>query len=333
MRIVLAGIALLAIVWGGYWFVGARAVESNTTAWFDAQRGGAITASHAGIAVGGFPNRFDLKVTEPLVYDSSSRSGWQAPEIELYALSYRPNHLIAVWPDTQRLQLNGEMLDISSDDLRASLVLRAGTALELDRVTLVGSDLGLRSDMGWQTGAETLRVASRKVGDDPAVHDIAIELTRLTPDPSWRAEVDPRGSQPELIDGLRLDARVVFDAPLNRHLASRATPPQPTEIELRDLRLTWGTLMLRGEGRLEIDAAGRPEGTVTLEAENWRAMLDLAVAADLLHPDAAETWSRGLQVLEDHGGRESVLEAPLHFTDGQMRLGALPLGPAPLLRP
>lgn len=331
MRIVLAGVALLAIVWGGYWFVGARAVESNTKAWFAARNGGAITASHAGIDVGGFPNRFDLKVSAPLVYDSTSRSGWQAPEFKVYALSYRPNHLIAVWPDTQRLQLNGEMLDMSSDDLRASLVLRGGTALDIDRITLVGNAMELRSDRGWQAAAQTLRLASRKVGDESALHEIALELLDLSPDPAWRAGVDPRGLQPARIDGLRLDMRVAFDAPLNRHGAAGGTPPRPTAVDLRDLRLVWGELMLRGEGRLEFDGHGIPEGKITLEAENWRAMLDLAVAAEFVHPEAAETWSRGLQVLEDHGGREGVLEVPLHFSNGQMRLGALPLGPAPRL--
>lgn len=78
MRVILWLGLGLGVAWGGYWFVGSRAVEFQVTAIIADARNQGFEATTSAISVAGFPNRFDLTLTDPHFRDPASGWGWQA---------------------------------------------------------------------------------------------------------------------------------------------------------------------------------------------------------------------------------------------------------------
>ncbi len=94
--------------------------------------------------------------------------------------------------------------------------------------------------------------------------------------------------------------------------------------------MDFGATGLIAKGALTFDAAGIPEGTVDLTVRDWRAALAIAVAAGMVPPGVAGLAETAGTLL---AGGQADLTAPLAFTAGQMRLGPVPLGPAPSFYP
>ena len=62
----------------------------------------------------------------------------------------------------------------------------------------------------------------------------------------------------------------------------------------------------------------------------WRDLVPVLVAAQLVKPEVAPTVTRALEVMAKDGTAE-VLDMPLVLSEGWMRLGPIPLGPAPMM--
>lgn len=323
MRLMLIAIILAAIGWSGYWFVGARAVGHNTAAWFTSQP----DAEYEALTLRGFPNRFDLTVTGPQLAEPVRGLGWSAPFLQVFALSYRPHHVIAVWPHEQSLHLPGETVMLGSADLRASLVVSPDDNLALDRATLVGNGLRLVSDLGWSARAEELRAALRRNGESTHSHDFAVELTGLAPELGLMALLDPSGQLPARIDMLRLDLTTELDRPLDRHAAQH--PPQLTGFVLHEARLDWGETRLRLAGAVQIDRLGLASGGLTLTAEGWEALTAGLEASGLLDARTAAWLNLGLAGLEPT--EEGAVEMPLTLRNGVLWFGPMALAELPPL--
>lgn len=319
--------AVLAALYGGYWYVGSRAVLKGVTGTLGALRADG-QADYADIRLAGFPSRFDVTIGAPRL-DSADRSvSWQAPFIQLLALSYRPNNLIAVWPGEQTLRLGADTLTLASDDLRASVLLKADFDLALDHAELEGHGLRLTSAFGAELLAEKLIIASRQAGVDGTRHDLAVVFTGLAPGDAFRGQIDPARRQPAVADEARLTATATFDRPLDRKLAEQ--PAQLLSLGAIDLRLKWGSISVAATGDLEVDSAGYPTGQVALLLTNWRDLLDLLRDAGALPADQSDAITRALAAAAKPGDPSSVA-LPLAFRDGIVWLGFIPLAPAPRL--
>ena len=97
-------VAVLTALWGGYWFVGSSALESATLRGVDDLRAQGNTLDYSDLSLQGFPNRFDMTVTDPVFVSAQNGFGWKAPFVQSFALSYRPNEVIVVFPDSQTRQ-------------------------------------------------------------------------------------------------------------------------------------------------------------------------------------------------------------------------------------
>ena len=323
MRAVIWLTAVFAIFYGGYWAVGSRAVlEGTETALADLRAAG--LADYAAVDLTGFPSRFDLTVTAPQLTSVDRSLHWSAPEVQVYALSYRPHHIIAVLPGEQALRLGRETIAIGSDDLRASAVFGIDPDLPLKRAQSVGTGLTLKSNQGWGAAAREARLAIRE-GASATDQELGAEVFDLSLS-GQPADLLAEAGLPEGGGHLRLDAVLALDRPLDRHLP--AAPVRITEADIRAAELTWGTVRLGGSGRIEITASGQPEGRIALTIHDWRAALPLATALGLITPETAPTVEKALDGLAQLGGG-SELTLPLVFADGWMSLGPIPLGPAP----
>jgi hypothetical protein len=328
MRWLLWAVLIAAAAWSGLWFAGARTLDGAVA---DALSSAAPNVAVQAHSVAGFPNRFDLTLTEPRLTDPVSGIAWSAAFVQVFALSYRPWHTIFALPTEQRLDWPEGGLVLRAKKLQASLVLRPTQALPLDRLIVVGDGLEVRPDFGAGARVASVHFATRLDPTRLNAHQIGLEVSGIAPDAVVLATL-PQGSDlPAVTDTLRLDAIASFSAPLDRFAAE--TLPLLTQFDLTALSFRWGEIALEGEGALSPDANGFAEGRIALRLDHWRKAIDAAVALGALRAEIAPTWAEFARRLAEAGGNPDRLELPLIFAGGRMSLGPIPLGPAPRLVP
>lgn len=329
MRKLLALIVIAALAWGGYWLWASRAVEGGITQWISDRQSEGWVADVEEVTTRGFPNRFDTTLTNVTLADPDTGLAWSAPFFQIFALSYRPNHIIAVWPHDQRLATPQGGVDVTADDMRASVTFDAGTALTLNKATFDLTAVEVESDGGALYTLDKGLLATRQAVATPFAHDVFFEATQLRPDDALRLVIDPTGRLPDVFDVAKVDMTLTFDRAWDR-FALEVERPKPTALKLRLAEARWGELLIQMAGDLTYDTFGRASGEVTLKAENWRDILGLAVATGLIPTDLEVTIERLLAGLASASGRPDTIDVPITITGGQMRLGFIPLGPAPL---
>lgn len=327
MRRLLIAVLVLTALWSGYWFGVARLLERGADGWFAAQAEAGMMAGHDGLRVTGFPLRFKLDVTRPHLGNATT-GGWSAPEARLSARAWMPWRLTLDLPEQQVVALLGQELTVGSSALTATVAVTPGTTLPLEWFSLSGDGVSLLSSERWSLAIARIIAGTQRRATDPLTHDLRIEATSITPDEAFRQRLATRSTLPELIDGLLLDAALTFSAPLDRNAAE--TQPHLTALTLREATVTWGDLGLSATGLLAPGANGLAEGRIDLRLTGWRELVPVLVAAQLIKPEVAPTVTRALEVMAKDATAE-VLEVPLVLADGWMRLGPIPLGPAPIM--
>lgn len=331
MKRLLIAIIVFAILWGGYWWVGAQGVSRGFDAWFEARRAEGWVAESADMKVRGFPNRFDTTFSQLRLADPETGWAWEAPFFQLLALSYKPNHVIAVWPNSQILATPYESFTLTSTKMQASAVLGASTSLPLERSNLVADTLSIAGPDDQTTTMTALRVAVQRVEGTQATYHLGFAADDLAPARAMRLQLDAGDSLPRTLNAFSADVEASFDRPWDRS-ALEQNRPQPTAIKVKLAEARWGDLELAAAGEVSVDAQGRPDGRIVIKARNWRDILRLAVAAGALPQGLANQMETGLGVLSGLSGNPNTLDIPLDFRSGRMSLGPIPLGPAPLIR-
>ena len=327
MRKLIVFVVILAVLWGGYWFIGSTTKHRVIEAWLTERRAAGWTASYSDFRVVGFPNRFDSKFTDLDISDPRSGIEWLAPGFDILALSYQPNHIIAIWPNRQTLRLPGEEIDVTSAELVASVVFEPDTKLALSRISLEARELVLKGVSGWTTGISALRASTRQNADKTFAHDVIFDAKAVSPTAAFLKTLDPAGKLPGVIDRLFLDMTLGFDAPWDR-VAIEQGAPLVQRITIRRLDTVWGPLGVGGTGTLDVAKNGSIDGEVALEIRNWRAVVDLFVTSGAIDPSTAQTIKTGLEFLAADG---DSIKTSLVIKNGQMSLGPVPLGAAPTL--
>ena len=323
-------ILVAALIWMSWWFIGSTITERSLRAWVDERRSVGWVADYSALNVRGFPNRFDTTINDVVLADPTTGIAWSAPFFQLLMLSYKPNHVIVALPNDHRFSTPLQNLEMTSDRARGSIVFRPNTALTLDRLTFVLDEFDIQSSLGWQVRLREARISTEPVSAREDAHRIGAEILKLSPSDATRAVLDPAGILPTTVDLLRLDASVGFDAPWDRHAIEDARP-QITDIDLRDLRASWGDVDFRAAGKLTVDQRGLPTGRITVKAVQWRRLLDMAISAGLVAQSLAPTFERAFELMASLSGTPDTLDAPLTFQNGFVSFGPIPLGPFPPL--
>ena len=336
MKRLLILILAAAALWSGYWLFGASGVRASFTAWFEERRSAGWVADTANLEVRGFPNRFDTTFTDIMLADPSTGWAWEAPFFQLLALSYKPNHVIAIWPNRQRIATPLGHYGVTNADMQASVVLWPGMDLALDRIRLVADTVQIAGSGDNATSASAVRIAAERLGADGQAatsapdqgetrYRIAVSAEGFAPDSKLRARIDPTGRLPRTLDALRADVTLGFDRPWNRSALEMARP-QPALIALRLAEARWGELELKAAGNLEVDAQGEATGRITVKAQNWREILRMARASGELPGGLAETLEQGLSLL---AGRNDGIAIALEFRRGRLWIGPVPVMASP----
>ncbi len=331
MRALLAIILVAAGLWAGYWVIGSRATLSAFETWLDARRAEGWVAETGSLDVQGFPNRFDVVFEDLILADPATGLAWEAPRFQIDALSYRPNHVIAIWPDQQRIATPQEKFRIESRDMRASLVMAPDAALAPERMTLTADFLRVTPETRPEetTALSTLSLAAER--QEGTTYRLGLRAEGLTLAARTRTRLDPEGRLPDRISGFSTDLVATFDKPWDRTAIEQARP-QPTNLRVRLAEGRWGDLLLQAAGEVDVTPEGWPEGEITLKARNWREIVSILRSAGVLPESLASSVESGLGMMARLKGNPDTLDIPLGFGGGRMWLGPVPLGPAPRLR-
>jgi hypothetical protein len=309
-------VLLAGVAWCGYWFIGARTVEGFARDWIAAQSAAGLVAEEQGLDVTGFPNRFDVTLTEPRLADPRAGWGWQAEFLQLFSLSYRPWHVIAAFSPRQTVTLQGQSVTVEAGKLQGSVVVEPGTSLPLQRSTLAGETLRLTPDAGPALQIAGLRFGSEADPGDLSRHRIGLEASGLA------MEGGPAAARIELA---RLDAWVTFSGPIDRQ--SLARPPEMTAIDLREAILNWGDVSAFARGTVATDLAGIATGEITLRLENWSAALDRLVDLGVVPASNLSGLRQIGQVLSLTSGDGRSVELPLKLSPAGVTVGGFPVAP------
>jgi hypothetical protein len=344
MRKLLFFSVVLVALWSGYWYVGRSAVRDGVNSWFADAAGQGLVAENTGVTVAGYPNRWDLTVEGLHLADPDAAVGWTAPFVQVFAMTWKPWHIIAAFPPDQEVALPDQVVTLASEGMRASFRAKPALDLPLAAVILETNRLTASSTAGWTVGAGR-SVASISADEDvPGAGDalntyvLSLDMADVTPDPAFLARVKavaipglPPSDLPQTMDRVIGSVFVTLSAPLDRH--ARKTKPYLTRIEVNQLNFAWGQLAATAKGLVEADDQGFAAGEITVEITNWNRLPAILVAAGLVKPEMAPTIARGMQALASQSPDLSVLSLTLKLTDGQMSFGPFPLGPAPRMVP
>ncbi len=330
MKKLLIVILVAGFGWAAYWWIGATSAKSAFQGWFEQRRAEGWLAETSDITVRGFPNRFDTTFSDLSLADPDTGLAWDMSFFQLFALSYQPNHLIAVWPNDQNISTPDQKLVLKTSDMRASLVVQPGAALALERANLVVEDASMASSQGWQTVAAQFRMAAQHLENSDGSYRFAVEAAGFAPPSLFRLRADPHGRLPDTFSTLKADMVVTFDRQWDR-FAIESARPQPVEIDLSLAQARWGDLELWVAGKVKVDALGSPKGEITVRATNWQDIIRLArdsgdVPAQLL--DAVEG---ALNMLSGLSGNPDMQSVPLRLKGGKVLLGPVPVSDAPRL--
>ncbi|MBL4874599.1 MAG: DUF2125 domain-containing protein [Rhodobacteraceae bacterium] len=327
MRGLITLVLVLSVAWSTWWVIGTTAQKTAIDTWMEQRRDAGWIAEVEDFKVTGYPNRFDSKFTGLTLSNPQAGWTWNAPQFQLLALSYKPNHMIAVWPGTHSYSTRNDTITINSSQFRGSLIFKPDTALSLDRMQLETADLVLTGTTDWRATAKEASVAffAHNAPDiPPNSYDLYIKALEFSLPSTWRESVDQNGVLPEAI----FDATLTYDNPWDR-FAIEQTNPRVTAIKIRDIRFLWGALNLNGSGSIDVGDDGYVNGSFTLQAQKWRALLDVIVAANLLTPDLATALDRGVSFVAALSGNPEDIEIELRFKDKLTYIGPIPIGPAP----
>lgn len=326
----IGAVIVAAIMWGGYWYIGASAKENGVRDWLSDRSAEGWVADSAEVATQGFPNRHDTIVRDLHLADPTSGWAWTAPELQIISLSYQPNQAIVVWPQMQTVSSPDQNITASSKDMRASIRFKQDTDLELERFTTTIDNLTLTSNLGWESHLQRAVLAARPSDTGKFAYDLAFDGENYTPSTELKRQIDGSNLLPETFEKLNIQSIVEFTAPLDK-AAVEGEKPQFKRIKLNKAAARWGSLDLQAGGEVTVDANGYPTGKITLRAKNWKEMIAIARDGGAIAPELAATLESGLSVIALLSGNKDTIDAPLTFKNQQIRIGPIPIGPAPQL--
>lgn len=323
MKRLAALVTILALAYGGYWFLGrsaAVAALDTGTSWLT-ENGWDIAQDDR--QTRGFPSRFDTTFTAPRVI-APLGAGLSGPWLQILALAWAPNRAIIAFPPEMTLHLpDGSASPLRAEGLRASAILAPSLSLPLDAVTVESGPIFVGLDAG-PLRADRLLLAFRAAPEAEPGYDLFGELTALVLPPAVTARLDPAAGLPDGIARLTFDGRIFFTRPLDRVVLSAGLPP-PTALEIRSATLVWGQTNLSISGTLDLTGT-EPSGQLDLTMTGWPALLDIAAAFGLIDRDSAAQARLALMLTNSGTGS---LGTSLTLENGRMVLGSLPIGPIP----
>ncbi len=327
MRKLLWLLVILIIIWCVYWAVTARLITAGTETWMDQRRDEGWAADAMDVGTSGFPIRFDTHLSDVRLADPDTSVGVVLPALSFSVPATRPNRVQVTFPKEFTLLGLGEQAQVTNEGFTTHLHLKARTTLDLGSAGFEFSNLSATGPDGWDFSVDRGNGIIQET-EGSATYDISFAGHGFKPGRFLKSVIDPDNILPDAFETASLSTRVTFDRPWNRQALEDARP-QPTKIVINLAEGRWGQLDLKLAGAFDVGPGGVPEGKITVKATNWRDMLALGVANGSIPENMTQILEGILDGLSKASGPPNTLDVPITLSDGLMRIGFLPLGPAP----
>jgi len=331
MRALLIAAIIAVAGWSAWWWFAANAQKYAWRTWLDDRQSAGWVAEAGDISILGYPNRIDTTLSDINIANPKAGWAWSGAFFQTLMLSYKPNHIIAVWPPEHTWSTPDREITFAAETMRGSVVFVPDTNLTLDRTQIEIKDLTLTGS-DWASALESAQFATRRVLPPNApehAHQIGFDAIDLTLAKPFKRKVDPLNILPEALESAHFDLVLQYDEPWGR-TSVETSAPRLLAVSVKDVDAIWGKLRIEAKGQVTVDPAGMADGELTVKARNWREIISL-LAAFGLPADLTENMESGLAVIARLSGDPRTIEVPLTFRNGQTRIGPVPIGPAPLL--
>ncbi|MEL7131701.1 MAG: DUF2125 domain-containing protein [Pseudomonadota bacterium] len=329
MRKVIWIIAVVALAWCGWWWVASASLRGAVTTWFDARAAEGWQAELRRVEGGGFPLTLHAGLRDMAVADPDAGVAIRTNALDISAPAWWPGDVTVTLDNGPILlasPLGRSMLTMQNGVM--ALNLHPGTALEIEALGWTSGPWRVSDAQGAQAAASDLTLTM--VQTEGKQYALTAAATTFTPGDAARRGLRLPEDFPEAFDSLQMRADITFDTAWDRRALDQRRP-QPRVIDLHLAEAIWGDLQFNLSADLTVDEIGVPAGTIAIQAENWRTMLDLAQNVGVLPAQLRGQAESVLQALANASGNADTLDVELTLRDGAVRLGFLPLAPAPRL--
>lgn len=331
MRKLIVAAVVLALIYGGYWFVGQSQIQSRLTEALTRIDEGPYELQYDSLTTRGFPSRFDTTITDLSFEDPAAGLRWDLPVFQLLALSYQPNNVRAYFPPEQIITVDDRPFTLFTEAMAARGQVSPSASLPFQQAELELVNPRVRTPEGAELALARLFAAMRLSPETTQTYDAFIEARAIVLPENIRTMIDPQQTQPPVIQSLRFDSDVTLTEPLALN-TDQTTPVQIETLSIAEFELAWGEISATAIGDLTPDADGVLSGSVTLVARNWQQTFDLAIANGMLGDNQRFLFAGLAENLDETPQIADTLTLTLTITDGEMSVGGYPLGPAPRLR-
>ncbi len=320
-----SGAVILA--WCAWWWIATSGLTRGIEGWLDARTAEGWQAEATSISSGGFPTHLNARIADLALADPEAGLAIQTNQLDISAPAW--------WPGDVHVRLDDKPILLASPLGQSELVmqdgilalnLHPGTALELENLGWTAGPWQVRDATGLQAQAQSLTLTM--IQTSGATYDLRADAQAFSPGDAARRAVQLPDGFPQAFDSLQLDATVTFDTMWDRNaLDTRRPQPRVVKLELAEAR--WGDLSLNLAADLTVDSEGLADGTLSLQAENWPKMLDLAQGAGVLPAQLRGQADGILRALARSSGNPDTLNVNLTVRSGMVVLGFIPVAPFP----
>lgn len=324
-RVIVKFMIVLAVLWSGWWFVASTGLQGGLQGWLEDRRAEGWEAQAETIARTGFPLRIGARMQGMMLDDPATGAALRVPRVTLSTPVYWPGYATVTLPaEAITLTAPQGTLTLTSEGAQADLRLRPGRALELESLRGTAREGRLDLVEGRVLGFDALEATVQQTGD-PRSYDVDLGITGFAPGSILRQALRLPHIMPDAFDVLEADMTLTFQRPWDR-TALEDSRPQPRQITVTRMEAMWDDLRVALRADLDVAEDGVLDGTLTLQAENWQRMLELASTGGTLTPQMRSQIENGLNLLSGGAG---TLDVTITVDQGRMRMGFIPLGSAP----
>lgn len=331
-KLLAAALIIFMTGWLGWWWIAAGAQKAALENWMAAQRAAGWQAEASSIDVTGLPNRLDATLNDLALANPAEGWAWEGERLSIRQVIYDPRFAIIHFPPESRVAAPGARARLTADRMEASVRIADTATVSVERASFDAQLPGIAAEAGWTASARrvTLHLRAAPEAGPENAYQFRLDASRLRPPEFLRRLADPAGALPQAIELITAEGRVALDRPLDR-FALETSAPQITSLSLKETRASWGELEFSMNGAARADEDGYAEGEFDVSARNWRRMLAAAAAAGAIPQALADTLETGLGFVAGLGGDPETLSVAITFSGGFMRVGPVPIGPAPRL--
>lgn len=331
MRRVIWLIVWAAVVWSGWWALATIGAVRGIDGWLTARQAEGWQAETTAIAFDGYPADIQITLKDLALADPDTGVALESSKLTLLAPAWDPGNVTLVLPDDPILLASPEgQNQLLTQNAQARLHVKTNKSLALETMQANADAWLLEAAAGDALAGSASRVLITQDEEDASQYQFELDVDALRPGTVPRAALSIPQDWPVAFDQFTLTSTVTFDRPWDI-TALEVSRPQPRRIAVQQAEALWGELQLRFAAALDVDAAGAASGTVSLQARNWRAMLNLAEKSGALPAAIRPQIEQALSTFASLSGNSETLDLTLTLRDGFISLGFIPLGEAPRL--